>query len=77
MCALILPYLDIYSKKVEELRIILPHTVIVVVFSEKERQTRCSCICKVSDGEKEHEMLPVAEEVQGSRYRYNLLHATG
>ncbi|XP_070708439.1 5-hydroxytryptamine receptor 3A-like [Pempheris klunzingeri] len=30
---------------------------------EKERQTCCSCVCKIPDGEKQHELLPVAEEV--------------
>ncbi|XP_070847204.1 5-hydroxytryptamine receptor 3A-like [Chaetodon trifascialis] len=34
--------------------------------SEEKRQTRCSCICKVSGGEKQHELLPVAEEVNNS-----------
>ncbi|XP_044033749.1 5-hydroxytryptamine receptor 3A-like [Siniperca chuatsi] len=34
--------------------------------TEEKRQTCCSCICKVSDGEKQHEMLPVAEEVNNS-----------
>ncbi|XP_018521203.2 5-hydroxytryptamine receptor 3A-like [Lates calcarifer] len=34
--------------------------------TEKKRQTRCSCICKVSDGEKQHEVLPLSEEVNKS-----------
>ncbi|XP_041819277.1 5-hydroxytryptamine receptor 3A-like [Chelmon rostratus] len=34
--------------------------------SEEKRRTCCSCICKVSDGEKQHELLPVAEEVNNS-----------
>ncbi|CAJ1080032.1 -hydroxytryptamine receptor 3A-like [Xyrichtys novacula] len=31
--------------------------------TEEKRQTCCSCICKKSSGEKQHELLPVAEEV--------------
>ncbi|XP_062298246.1 5-hydroxytryptamine receptor 3A-like [Scomber scombrus] len=31
--------------------------------TEDKRPTGCSCICKVPDGEKQHELLPVAEEV--------------
>ncbi|XP_054454298.1 5-hydroxytryptamine receptor 3A-like [Anoplopoma fimbria] len=34
--------------------------------TEEKRQTCCSCICKASDGEKQHEMLPVAQEVYNS-----------
>ncbi|XP_029312693.1 5-hydroxytryptamine receptor 3A-like [Cottoperca gobio] len=32
----------------------------------EKRRTCCSCICKASDGEKQHELLPVAEEVNNS-----------
>ncbi|XP_067432646.1 5-hydroxytryptamine receptor 3A-like [Thunnus thynnus] len=31
--------------------------------TDEKRRTGCSCICKVSDGEKQHELLPVAAEV--------------
>ncbi|XP_040923264.1 5-hydroxytryptamine receptor 3A-like [Toxotes jaculatrix] len=34
--------------------------------SEERRHPCCSCICKVSGGEKQHEVLPVAEEVNKS-----------
>ncbi|XP_070783693.1 5-hydroxytryptamine receptor 3A-like [Enoplosus armatus] len=44
--------------------------------TEEKRQTCCSCICKVSDGEKQHELLPVAEEVQRYRFRCNIIIAS-
>ncbi|KAE8284220.1 5-hydroxytryptamine receptor 3A [Larimichthys crocea] len=34
--------------------------------TEEKRQTCCSCICKASDDEKQHEMLPAAQEVENS-----------
>ncbi|KAI3365102.1 hypothetical protein L3Q82_010212 [Scortum barcoo] len=34
--------------------------------TEGKRQTCCSCICKVSNGEKQHELLPVAGEIHNS-----------
>nr|XP_046234039.1 5-hydroxytryptamine receptor 3A-like [Scatophagus argus] len=34
--------------------------------NEKKRKACCSCICKVSDGDKQHELLPVATEIKSS-----------
>uniref|UniRef100_UPI0037E88E41 5-hydroxytryptamine receptor 3A-like n=1 Tax=Semicossyphus pulcher TaxID=241346 RepID=UPI0037E88E41 len=34
--------------------------------TEEKRQSCCSCICKVPAGRKQHELLPVAEEVNSS-----------
>ncbi|XP_035526941.1 5-hydroxytryptamine receptor 3A-like [Morone saxatilis] len=31
--------------------------------TDENKKTCCSCICKASDGEKQHEMLPVSEKV--------------
>ncbi|XP_045923925.1 5-hydroxytryptamine receptor 3A-like [Micropterus dolomieu] len=39
--------------------------------TEEKRQTCCSCICKMTDGEKQHELLPAAEEVHNYRFRCN------
>ncbi len=44
------------------------------MFSEEKRQTCCSCICKVPDGEKQHELLPVAGEVQHYSFRYSIIY---
>ncbi|CAG5904243.1 5-hydroxytryptamine receptor 3A-like [Menidia menidia] len=38
----------------------------VNIKNKEEKQTCCSCLCKVSDNEKQHELLPVIEEVNNS-----------
>ncbi|XP_039991845.1 5-hydroxytryptamine receptor 3A-like [Xiphias gladius] len=34
--------------------------------TEEKRRTCCSCICKVSDGERQHEVLPLGDEVNNT-----------